>query len=199
MEIIKPYNPLDKKNLGVSVAEAMLEQPVSALPPERFIGAGIYALYYKGDFPPYKRVSEANQNGEYGQPIYIGKAIPEGARKGGLGLDAPAGFVLQKRLVEHAKSIEQVSNLNLSDFACRFLVVDDIWIPLGESLLIESFRPLWNMVVDGFGNHTPGEGRFNQRRSSWDELHPGRSWALRCQPGKAEIEIIKSINEYLNT
>jgi hypothetical protein len=26
--------------------------------------------------------------------------------------------------------------------------VDDIWIPLGESLLIEMFSPLWNKVLD---------------------------------------------------
>jgi hypothetical protein len=40
-----PYNPLDKKNLGISVADAMLSRPVTSLPPkEGFIAAGIYAL-----------------------------------------------------------------------------------------------------------------------------------------------------------
>ena len=193
------YNPLDKKNLGVSVRDAMLAQPISPMPPnELFAGAGIYAIYYAGTFPPYQRIATANADDAWEQPIYVGKAIPAGARRGGLGLDAPAGNVLFRRLQEHADSIAQAPNLNLADFACRFLVVDDIWIPLGESLLIESFRPLWNRVVDGFGNHTPGEGRFNQKRSAWDIIHPGRPWAERCQPGRSEADILNSINDHLN-
>ena len=43
--IIEPYNPLDKRNLGASVAAAMLASPVHTLPPEPFIGAGVYAIY----------------------------------------------------------------------------------------------------------------------------------------------------------
>ncbi len=194
------YNPLNKRNLGASVRDAMLVQPVSPLPPGNiFPGAGIYAIYYSGSFPHYQKIAAANGGGSWGQPIYVGKAIPAGARRGGLGLDAPPGNVLFKRLQEHADSISQAPNLNLADFSCRFLVVDDIWIPLGESLLIESFRPLWNMVVDGFGNHDPGAGRYNQRRSSWDILHPGRVWADRCQPGRPEVDILNSISIHLNS
>lgn len=32
------------------------------------------------------------------------------------------------------------TNLNIQDFYCRFLSVDDIWIPLTESLMIERFN-----------------------------------------------------------
>ncbi len=191
------YNPLDKKNLGVSVRNAMLAQPISPLPPpESFIGAGIYAIYYVGGFEAYRAISAANVDGVWDQPIYVGKAIPAGARQGGLGLDAPTGNVLFRRIREHSESINQVPSLNLADFACRYLVVDDIWIPLGESLLIEAFRPLWNMVVDGFGNHDPGAGRYQQRKSSWDILHPGRIWAERCQAGRPEEDIIASIQAH---
>ncbi|MDR2047246.1 MAG: hypothetical protein LBP79_05060 [Clostridiales bacterium] len=45
---IKPYNPLDKKHLGASVADALVEAPIYGLPPEAFVGAGVYALYYTG-------------------------------------------------------------------------------------------------------------------------------------------------------
>ena len=39
--LVSPFNPLDKTNLGESVAEAMLRQPVRALPPDDpFVGAG---------------------------------------------------------------------------------------------------------------------------------------------------------------
>jgi hypothetical protein len=111
-----PYNPLDKKNLGVSVADAMLNKTVSPLPPEdRFIGAGIYAIYYVGDFPAYVPIVERNQDGRFEAPIYVGKAIPAGARRGG-GLGVTTGPVLFRRLNEHAQSITQAKNLNLSDF-----------------------------------------------------------------------------------
>jgi hypothetical protein len=197
METVEPFNPLHKKNLGISVAEAMLQRSISKLTPiDKFGGAGIYAIYYCGNFPPYQPISDANRNSSWTQPIYVGKAIPEGARKGGLGLDAPAGNVLYKRLSEHAKSIEQASNLNIDDFFCRYLVVDDIWIPLGESLLIETYRPLWNVVIDGFGNHDPGSGRYQQQKSPWDTIHPGRDWAMRCQPGKTEDIVFDSIEKY---
>lgn len=87
-----------------------------------------------------------------------------------------------RRLTEHAGSIEQAANLEKAHFKCRFLVVDDIWVPLAESLLIQMFSPLWNTRIDGFGNHEPGKGRYNQQRSPWDELHPGRPWAAKLQP-----------------
>lgn len=188
---IEPFNPLDKSNLGESVAEAMLLQPVGLLRPEPFIGAGIYAIYYEGSFPEYARITERNRDKHYTWPIYVGKAVPAGARKGGFGLGADPGQVLFKRLDEHAKSIEQATNLDLSDFMCRFLVVDDIWIPLAESLLIEMFEPIWNRKIDGFGNHDPGKGRYNQQRSAWDTLHPGRPWAERLQSSNKGLDKIK--------
>lgn len=98
---VAPFNPLDKSNLGESVAEAMLSQPVGLLPPEPFAGAGIYAIYYVGKFSLYMEVAEQNKDEQYKWPIYVGKAVPAGARKGGFGLGADPGQVLHKRLVEH--------------------------------------------------------------------------------------------------
>jgi hypothetical protein len=195
-----PYNPLDKKNLATSVADALLEKPVGPLPPEEFEGAGVYAIYYVGDFPPYQKISYKNRDNKFELPIYVGKAVPAGARKGGFGLDAPPGKVLFKRLYEHTESIKQTQNLDIADFYCRYLVVDDIWIPLGESLLIENFSPIWNKLIDGFGNHDPGKGRYNQQKSRWDLIHPGRFWAYKCQNRtESADDIIKDIREYLNS
>jgi hypothetical protein len=178
-----PFNPLDKANLGISVADALIARPASELPPRTpFEGAGVYAIYYFGDHPLYRRISRENKGGQLHRPIYVGKAVPKGARKGGYGLNVPPGTVLYDRLSEHASSILVVKSLNVADFSCRYLIVDDVWIPLGESLLIERFSPLWNLVIDGFGNHDPGSGRYNQRRSKWDTLHAGREWAGKCQP-----------------
>lgn len=200
-ERITPYNPLNKTNLGMSITEAVLKQPVVSLPPDApFIGAGIYAIYYEGDFPLYKDIAKLNIDNRYQWPIYVGKAVPAGARKGGYGLGADPGTVLFKRLAEHAASIDQAENLCLADFRCRFLVVDDIWIPLAESLLIEMFSPLWNRKIDGFGNHDPGKGRHEGQRPPWDVLHPGRPWALKLQPPSAPPDAVREdASEYLRS
>lgn len=177
----RPYNPLDKINLGKSVAEALLESevyPLGTLKP--FIGAGIYAIYYAGDFEAYRLLSEKNRGGLFEIPIYVGEAVPRGARKGSFGLDVDPGTALYSRLRQHFKSITQAENLHIEDFFCRFLVVEDIWIPLGEALLIAKFSPIWNTHIDGFGNHDPGKGRHAGARPKWDTLHPGREWANKC-------------------
>ena len=55
-----PYNPLERRPLAESVANALLVRAKEELPPEQsFSGAGIYALYYSGDFEPYQAVLEA--------------------------------------------------------------------------------------------------------------------------------------------
>ena len=190
----QPYNPLDKQHLGVSVADALLQRDPIPLPPERFAGAGVYAIYYTGNFEPYKVIAEANRHDRFSQPLYVGKAVPRGRRKGGILSGDKQNRALSTRLVQHAKSIKEATNLDLDDFQCRYLVVDDIWIPLGESLLIERYAPLWNKLIDGFGNHDPGSGRRNQARSPWDVLHPGRPWAEKLRPSAlTPKEIVESI------
>jgi hypothetical protein len=195
---MSPYNPLDKKNLGVSVADALLASPVTALPPQnRFVGAGIYAIYYVGAFPAYAPIAARNLDDRFEAPIYIGKAIPAGARRGG-GLGLTTGPVLHRRLNEHAQSITQANNLNLEDFHCRYLVVDDIWIPLGESLLIEKFAPVWNSTIEGFGNHDPGRGRYSSQRPLWDMVHPGRAWANKLlENNRSKQEILDTLAQRL--
>ncbi len=196
--VLTPYNPLDKRHLGEQVAEALIDQPVHELPPEKFIGAGVYALYYIGDLPAYAVLADVNVDGKYLCPIYVGKAVPDGARKGGQGDDVDPGLALYKRLNDHAKSISAADNLNISDFRCRFLAVDDIWIPLAESMTIERFKPVWNCILEGFGNHDPGKGRYNGMMPSWDCFHPGREWAKRLRPCPKTAEQLEiEIRQYL--
>ena len=196
--IIKPYNPLDKKNIGMNIAEAALRTQVCSLPPKPFAGAGVYIIYYTGDFPAYKKISDNNMNNKFKSPIYIGKAVPVGARKGGSIDEVYNGSALYNRLCEHAASINAAVNLDLKDFFCRFLVVDDIWIPLAETLLIEIFQPVWNIILEGFGNHDPGKGRYSGKMPLWDCLHAGREWAKKMKPcaytPEQLIEIIQNFN-----
>lgn len=197
------YNPLDKINLGKSVADALLAQPVHSLEGlPSFEGAGIYVIYYRGDFVPYAPIARANIDGA-NWPIYIGKAIPSGGRKGASLSASGRGRSLFNRLADHRESIASVERgsgfLRVVDFEVRYLTVDDIWIPLGESLLIARFRPLWNIAIDGFGNHDPGAGRYGGLRPLWDHLHPGREWAVKCAVRLEDIRDIEArISDYLS-
>jgi Eco29kI restriction endonuclease len=191
------YNPLNKMNLGKSVVEALLvspASPLSAVAP--FEGAGIYAIYYHGSFEPYTAIALPDAS----SPIYVGKAVPSGSRKGANLETKAVGRWLFNRISEHRDSIKAAQNLDTSDFSVRYLAVDDIWIPLGEALLISMFSPVWNSLIDGFGNHDPGAGRYNGLRPIWDVLHPGRSWAEKCkQRTETREEIGRRIIEFLAT
>ena len=147
--------------------------------------------------PAYGPIAAANRDGVFQQPIYVGKAIPKGGRKGGITTDAGKGTALRDRLRQHAASVDQARNLDLNDFLFRFLVVDDIWIPLGENMLIENYKPVWNMIIDGFGNKDPGRRRATQHKSPWDVLHPGREFAEKlADSGQTPEDVIRKVEDY---
>jgi hypothetical protein len=166
--------------------------PVHQLPPpQNFIGSGVYALYYTGDSPYYRYLYEANRVGFF-MPIYVGKAVPKGWRKARA--KSPSNE-LYSRLGDHYTSIEQVLNLDIKDFSCRFMIFEHStvdMIGMVEAALIRQFNPIWNSCIDGFGNHDPGSGRYEQAKSDWDILHPGRRWAERLRGKHATQEEIVS-------
>jgi hypothetical protein len=196
----KPFDPLSKPALAESIALQLLKSPALSFPPkDKISGAGIYALYYSGDFPPYQQLAKKNKGPKPTVPIYVGKAVPKGSRKGGFGLESKSGNALFGRLLKHANSIGNVSNLTLADFKCRYVVCEDVWITFCETMLIIRFKPLWNVFVEGFGINVPGAGRENQRKSMWDTLHPGRPEAKRLPPNdKSAADLAKLVSEFLS-
>lgn len=184
------HNPLEKETIRTTVADALLNQPlVPLMSLAPFIGGGIYAIYYTGKFPAYTRKLEA-------VPLHVGKASPNPLRR-------PENEVLSqalyKRLREHIESIKQAENLEIEDFHCRLLRVDDFWTQSAVDELIKRFSPLWNTIVDGFGNHDPGGGRYVGVCSRWDILHPGRPWVKKCRPNDiTSDDIIQQIHNHLN-
>ena len=185
----EPYDPLDYDNLAQNVVRALMEQPSAPLPPaEPFVGTGVYALYYTGNLKCYAALRGS------GKPIYVGSAVPSGKRKGGT-TQGSGTRTLYNRLGQHAKSIESAENLRVEDFRCRYLVVVPVWISLAERFLIEHYRPVWNTIVDGFGNHAPGEGRSSMKRPRWDILHPGRTWAQKLTPAENVSDIISDLGD----
>jgi hypothetical protein len=186
------YDPLNYDNLARSVVVALMKNaPVPLPPPVPFNGQGVYAIFYSGKFRPYSQISSER----YDTPIYVGKAVPKGARKGRLEIEPSSGRYLCRRLADHAKSIEQAENLRLDDFRCRYLVVREVWVTLAEQFLIERFHPLWNKVLDGFGNHPVGKGRGAGRRSRWDIMHPGRPWTKELRAEETPEELAALIQQ----
>ena len=176
-----------------------LTTPVHSVPPpSRFIGSGVYALYYLGDHALYAKVAALNRD-TCVQPIYVGKAVPPGWRTArATGEETPD---LYRRLREHAKSVQQTGDLQIGTFRCRFVILvgveSDLVVPV-EAELIRRYRPVWNTLVDGFGNHDPGAGRYNQACSEWDVLHPGRSWAERLTGESPRLEnVVAKLNSFL--
>jgi len=192
------FNPLDMENLARSIVTRIEEMPPVALDAvPAFKGAGIYALYYTGDFAAYADLAAANAETVL-HPIYIGKAVPKGGRRGLELVEHTNTMALSARLRQHAKSVAAAENLDIADFHCRWLVVEDIWIALGESAMLRRYRPVWNAVLDGFGNHDPGSGRINGRRPMWDTLHPGRVWATKypARDDSAE-QVAQEVRRYI--
>ena len=176
--------------------------PVHTLPPpESFLGTGVYALYYTGRNPLYKRYAELNRL-SYGYPIYVGKAVPKGwrqARSSDNALNQSRELI--GRLREHSRSIALGAGLSLEDFMCRFVIFEEVgsdMISTIEAALIKMNMPLWNTAVDGFGNHNPGSGRYEQAKSDWDVIHEGRAWANKCNGSHAEKnDIVSKIRLHL--
>ncbi|MGF6315336.1 hypothetical protein ABIA60_001614 [Pseudomonas frederiksbergensis] len=185
---MEPFDPLAVENVGVTLAVELLEQPLSSLAPEgRFSGAGVYALYYSGSHPAYSKLVEMDkEKGGWKYPVYIGSAVRENAKQG-FNPRPTSQARLWTRLGHHAASISEVQKggldpeFRLEDFRCRFLILNDAYVTLAESVLIATFRPAWNGM--GFGSKVVGGRRMEGRASLWDSLHPGRGGR---PPGTAE-------------
>lgn len=98
------YDPLTYDNLMAGVIRHFETLTLELLDPVSDIeGPGIYALFYAGDFPAYQAIADTTL------PIYVGKAVPPGSRRGDdVNVQSPA---LKARLREHANSIRRTQNL----------------------------------------------------------------------------------------
>lgn len=191
--VFDPSNPAIAGRVAGIAMIAQSRKPLTNV--ERFYGAGVYAIYYNGNFAAYKGISRKEH------PIYVGKADPAD----------PAGKTAQEqgdrlanRLNDHRKNISKaVTTLRLEDFEYRALVVQTGWQGSAEDYLIHLFKPIWNSEVGicyGFGKHGDDPGTRANLRSPWDTLHPGRDWAHRdpkMKDARPSERIITEIKEHL--
>ena len=185
------YDPLNYDNLAKSIVRALLDRSPEPLAPDPFPGPGVYAIYYRGGLE-YAPVAKGDS------PIYVGKAVPPGSRTGRSDSDLLKDRALHRRLREHAKSVTQAENLSIDRTYCRFLTLMPVWITLAERFLLDHYQPVWNTVLDGFGNHDPGRGRRGSARSRWDIVHPGRPWAAHLRADETRDEVLAEVGRRLN-
>lgn len=177
--------------------------PVHPLPiPERFHGTGVYALYCIAKSGIYSRFNLINRT-SFHIPIYVGKAVPKGWRQARKLVSAEKkNYELNNRIKEHSRSISLGDGLDSSDFSCRFMILEDKesdLIGTVEAALIRQYQPIWNTLLDGFENHDPGKGRYEQAKSDWDVCHPGRSWAEKCKGVQTDKkELLQNIKDFMS-
>lgn len=182
------FDPGNPKIVGRFISLALVAQqrhPLDEIP--RFYGSGVYAIYYRGQFPFYAPISGSET------PIYVGQAAPtvNNARN-----PYEQGARLCSRLSDHRKNIgKATTTLDLNDFEFRSLVVQSGWETAAEDYLIHLFRPIWNSETDilfGLGKHGDAATTRANKRSPWDTLHPGRKWAADSAQDARSVEKIET-------
>ncbi len=191
------FDPGNPKVVGRFIALALVAQPLHPLAEiGRFYGAGVYAIYYRGAFPFYEKLSRSET------PIYVGQASPaiNNART-----PVEQGDKLCRRLDEHRKNIGKATGtLDIGDFAFRSLVVQSGWETAAEDYLIHLFRPIWNnetRILYGLGKHGDDPKVRSNKRSPWDTLHPGRLWAAgsNLSDSKTTERILEQLDAHFAT
>lgn len=177
------FDPADPDTAGRLVALALIAQdrvPLGRV--ARTYGSGVYAIYYRGDHPLYAAVSATET------PIYVGKADPDSPNARTPREQGPRLF---GRLKDHRRMIETVGTyaareglphpLLVDDFEARRLVCTTNAQLVAEKHLIAMFRPIWNNEIGicwGISKHGDAATTRANKRSPWDVIHPGRTWAM---------------------
>lgn len=150
-----------------------------------FYGSGVYAIYYVGNGEKAYRALSGTET-----PIYVGKSTPRNANAETV---EEQGQALYKRLKEHAKNIGK-THLDLADFEYRAAPIQTGMQGAVEDFMIRLFKPIWNKEIKicfGIGKHGDNASTRRNKRSPWDTMHPGRSWARNTaedQMTRSEIE-----------
>lgn len=177
------FDPVNPDTAGRLVALALVAQdrvPLARI--ARTYGSGVYAIYYHGDHPAYVAVSRTET------PMYVGKADPKNADAR---TSREQGPQLYGRLADHRRMIKTVGDhatahdlphpLKVDDFTCRRLVCATNAQLVAERHLIGTFKPIWNNEMGicwGISKHGDAATTRANKRSPWDVMHPGRSWAM---------------------
>lgn len=119
--------------------------PVCELPPPRFTGSGVYAIYCTAKKGIYERYGNKVNRMGYNVPIYVGKAVPKGIDN--CGLRCFEMHTCQNQLVFWYNEIKKSLGLSREDFHCRVLAIDRFdKINGAYGMILEYYHPVWNKV-----------------------------------------------------
>jgi len=190
------YDPLSTEQISNTICAMFERQPLVSMVHEipRFDGAGLYALYYRGESVPlYLPLSELQI------PVYVGKGA---ASNSATGAKATAWRPVYDRLRKHRRSMEE-AGLPLREFRFRALLLPDVHANLGENGLRVGYQPVWNHTLTGFGGNEQGSSTRQSKKSKWDTVHDGRSrthggvvYQAEKLRAAAEAHIAKQVAEY---
>ena len=114
---------------------------------------GVYLIYYVGETFLYGNLVEPDES----RPIYVGMSRSN----------------ILDRLRDHSEKIVNAKDLELRDFAVRFLIVDiKHYAPGIEGALIEYHNPLWNKdknINFSFGNAHAENNNWRKYHAIQDE------------------------------
>jgi len=161
------FDPTNPDTAGRLVALALVAQdkvPLARI--ARTYGSGVYAIYYHGDHPASPPRAAARTSREQGPQLY-------------------------GRLADHRRMIKTVGDyasahnlphpLKVDDFTCHRLVCATNAQLVAERHLIRTFTPIWNNEMGicwGISKHGDAATTRANKRSPWDVMHPGRTWAM---------------------
>ena len=155
MDNVKSFTPFKREDhvyhneafaeLCKDAIRAFNGTPVCELPPPRFAGSGVYALYCTARKGIYERYGNKVNRMGYNVPIYVGKAVPKGDADG----EAMSFDMLscQEQLEFWHKKIKAAVGLSVGDFRCRVSSMDGLDVEyIGEvhRMMFETYHPVWN-------------------------------------------------------
>ena len=124
--------------------------PVCELPPPRFTGSGVYAIYCTAKKGIYERYGNKVNRMGYNVPIYVGKAVPK--EKPDEGMKYFETLACQDQLLFWHNKIKSAFGFSTEDFSCRVFAINGFCkkeINCVHSMMIESYHPVWNKVFEG--------------------------------------------------
>lgn len=124
--------------------------PICELPPPRFSGSGVYAIYCTAKTGLYERYGNKVNRMGYNVPIYVGKAVPQGWRQSRTaGIDK---LPMDEQIKFWLDLIKSSIGIRKADFQMRahcWNVADGGLTHGIHQLMQNTYRPLWNKVFRG--------------------------------------------------
>jgi len=160
--------------------------PVCELPPPRFVGSGVYAIYCTAKKGIYERYGNKVNRMGYNVPIYVGKAVPKGWRQSRT--EEIDDLPINEQVELWLRLIKSSIGLRATDFRIRALgsnVVDAGLAHAMHLLMVYAYQPLWNRVFDGCRT-------INDMTMRWAKLHSVR---FRGKADKAFLDEVRKFME----